>query len=412
MSTEDTATEATAEEAAEALPYGMPYRRETRYDPPAGLLAMQERPLRPMRYYPDGVEGWLVTGHAEARKVLADPRFVTGERFTRSPTELPHVFVSISEQVPPGFFLFFDPPEHTRLRRKVTGVFTVRRMKELEPRIADIVDERIAALREAGPGADLVREFALPVPSLVICEMLGVPYADREAFQQNSADMLDLARSVEERNKSMAELFGYLMALVPAKRAEPGDDMLSVLAADEEIHEVEAAGIALILLVAGHETTANMLALGTFALLEHPVELARLRAEPRLMTGAVEELLRYLTVAHNGIMRIAKEDAEIDGQLIRAGQHVTVVLQAANRDPHKYDRAEDLDVGRDAQGHMAFGHGVHQCVGQQLARVEMRIGFAKLLEAFPGLRLAVPSEDIPMRSDMAVYGVHTLPVEW
>jgi cytochrome P450 len=398
--------------AGEAMPYGMPYLRETRYDPPPALIDLQSKPLRPIKYYPDGVEGWLVTGHAEARKVLADPRFVTGERFTHSPTELPHVFVSISEQVPPGFFLFFDPPEHTRLRRKVTGVFTVKRMKELEPRIADIVDERIAALREAGPGADLVREFALPVPSLVICEMLGVPYADRDAFQENSANMLDLSLSVEDRNKAMSEIFGYLIQLVPAKRAEPADDMLSVLAADADLHDVEAAGIGLILLVAGHETTANMLALGTLALLEHPDQLARVRAEAGLMTAAVEELLRYLTVAHNGIMRIAKEDAEIDGQLVKAGQHVTVALQAANRDPRKYERPGELDVDRDAQGHMAFGHGVHQCVGQQLARVEMRIGFAKLVEAFPGLRLAVPSEEIPMRSEMNVYGVHALPVEW
>jgi cytochrome P450 len=396
----------------DSLPYGMPYRRETRYDPPTALMALQEQPLRPMKYYPDGVEGWLVTGHAHGRQILADPRFVTGERFTHSPTELPHVFVSISDQVPPGFFLFFDPPEHTRLRRKITGVFTVKRMKELEPRIAAIVDERIAAMREAGSGADLVREFALPVPSLVICEMLGVPYADRDAFQQNSADMLDLSRSVEERNKSMAELFGYLMQLVPVKRAEPGDDMLSALAADTDLHDVEAAGMALILLVAGHETTANMLALGTFALLEHPEQLALLRAEPERTAAAVEELLRFLTVAHNGIMRIAKKDAEIDGRLIRAGQHVTVVLQTANRDPERYERPHELDLERDAHGHMAFGHGVHQCVGQQLARVEMRIGLAKLIEAFPDLRLAVPSEDIPMRSDMAVYGVHTLPVNW
>ncbi|WP_344480980.1 cytochrome P450 [Glycomyces endophyticus] len=390
----------------------MPYDRETRYDPPSALLELQDQPVRRIRYYPDGVEGWLVTGHAEGRRVLADPRFVTGERFVHSPTELPHVFVSISEQVPPGFFLFYDPPEHTRLRRKVTGVFTVKRMRELEPRIADIVDARVEALREAGPGADLVREFALPVPALVICEMLGVPYEDRDAFQRNSADMLDLARSVEDRNKSMAELFGYLMQLVPAKRAEPGEDMLSALAADDEVHDVEAAGMGLILLVAGHETTANMLALGTMALLEHPDQLARLTGAPVLWPAAVEELLRYLTVAHNGVMRIVKEDAEIDGRRFRAGEHVTVALQAANRDPGKYERPGDLDVERDAQGHMAFGHGLHQCVGQQLARVEMRIGFAKLFAAFPGLRLAVPSEQIPMRSDMAVYGVHTLPVEW
>ena len=396
----------------DSLPFGMPYKRDTRYDPPPALMALQEQPLRPMRYYPDGTEGWLVTGHAEARRILADPRFVTGERFTHSPTDLPHVFVSISEQVPPGFFLFFDPPEHTRLRRKVTGVFTVKRMKDLEPGIAGIVDDRIAAMRAAGGAADLVREFALPVPSLVICEMLGVPYADRDTFQRNSADMLDLSLSVEDRNKAMAELFGYLMELVPAKRADPGDDMLSALAADGDLHDVEAAGMGLILLVAGHETTANMLALGTIALLEHPAQLARLRAEPDLMAAAVEELLRYLTVAHNGIMRIAKEDAEIDGQLIRAGQHVTVVLQAANRDLERYDRPGELDLGRDAQGHLAFGHGLHQCVGQQLARIEMRIGFAKLFAAFPDLELAVPAGEIPMRSDMNVYGVHELPVKW
>lgn len=398
--------------AEDALPYGMPYRRETRYDPPAGLMDLQDEPIRPIRYYPDGAEGWLVTGHAEGRKVLADPRFATGERFTHSPTELPHVFVSITEQVPPGFFLFYDPPEHTRLRRKVTGVFTVKRMKDLEPRIEAIVDDRIAAMRADGNEADLVRDFALPVPSLVICEMLGVPYEDRDAFQENSATMLDLSLTVEDRNKAMGAIFAYLMQLVPAKRAAPGDDMLSALAADEELHEAEAAGIALILLVAGHETTANMLALGTFALLEHPDQLARFRAGPETATQAVEELLRYLTVAHNGIMRIAKEDAEIDGQLIKAGQHVTVALQAANRDPRKYERPGELDLDRDAQGHLAFGHGVHQCVGQQLARVEMRIGFAKLFAAFPDLRLAVASEDIPMRSEMNVYGVHTLPVAW
>jgi len=394
------------------LPHGMPYRRETRYDPPAALLELQDEPLRRIRYYPDGAEGWLATGHALSRRILADPRFSTAERFVHSPTDLPHVFVSISEQVPPGFFLFFDPPEHTRLRRKVTGVFTVKRMKDLEPRIADIVDGCLAALRAAGPGADLVREFALPVPSLVICEMLGVPYADRDAFQRNSTDMLDLSLSVEERNKAMAELFGYLVQLVPAKRADPGDDMLSVLAADGDLHDVETAGIGLILLVAGHETTANMLGLGTIALLEHPAQLARLTADPGLWPAAVEELLRYLTVAHNGVMRIAKEDAEIEGRRISAGDHVTVALQAANRDPGRYEHPGDLDVERDAKGHLAFGHGIHQCVGQQLARVEMRIGFARLFAAFPGLRLAVPSADIPMRSEMNVYGVHTLPVAW
>ncbi|SDE12108.1 cytochrome P450 [Glycomyces harbinensis] len=398
--------------SSEDLPHGMPYHRDTRHDPPAALMALQDQPLRRMRYYPDDVEGWLVTGHALARQVLADPRFLTGERFVRSPTDLPHFFVSSSEHVPPGFFFFKDPPEHTRLRRKVTGVFTLKRMRDLEPRIADIVDDRIAAMKDAGSGADLFQEFALPVPSLVICEMLGVPYADRDHFQRTSSAIFDQAMPIEQRNEATGELFGYVHGLVPAKRARPGDDLLSTLAADDDLTDDEVAGIGMILLLGGHETTAHMFGLGTLALLEHPDQLARLRSEPELMTGAVEELLRFLTVAHAGMMRIVKEDAEIDGRILRAGEYVTVAPHAVNRDPAYFDRPDELDLGRNSQGHMAFGHGIHQCIGQQLARVEMRIGFARLLEAFPGLRLAVPADQVPLRTDMFIYGVGALPVAW
>ncbi|MFD0557052.1 cytochrome P450 [Stackebrandtia endophytica] len=391
---------------------GMPYRRETPFDPPTALLALQDRPLRPMTYQPDGVDGWLVTGHAQARTILADPRFVLGQRFVRSPTELPHFFVSASEHVPPGFFFFMDPPDHTRLRRKVTSVFTVKGMRRLEPRITEIIEDRLAALRAAGSGADLMHHFALPVPSLVICEMLSVPYADRDAFQRTSGDIFNQALSVDARNASMAELVDYVLGLVPAKRREPGDDLLGSLAADDDLTDAEVAGIGMILLLGGHETTAHMFGLGTFALLEQPDQMDRLRTEPELMPTAVEELLRYLTVAHAGMMRIATEDALIHGQTIRAGQYVTVAPHAANRDPDRYDRATELDVGRNAQGHLAFGHGMHQCVGQQLARVEMRIGFTKLLDAFGDLRLAVPAEEVRMCSDMFIYGVESLPVAW
>ncbi|MFC4336332.1 cytochrome P450 [Salininema proteolyticum] len=390
----------------------MPYQRETRFDPPSALMDLQDQPMRRIKYYPDEVEGWLVTGHAEARRILVDQRFASGERFRLSPTEMPHIFVSFSEQTPPGFFLLNDPPEHTRLRRKVTGVFTVRRLKQLEPRIADIVNERIAALRAAGAGADLITEFALPVPSLVICEMLGVPYGDRDEFQQGSADMLDLEVPVEKRNEAMGRMLQYIHRLIPAKRAEPGDDMLSDLVADPDISDEEAAGVGMMMLVAGHETTANMLGLGALALIEHPEQLVRLTSDPELWGTGVEELLRYLTVAHNGIMRIAKEDAEIEGKLIRAGEHITVALHAANRDPSQFDRPKELDLDRDPRGHLAFGHGLHQCIGQQLARIEMRIGLQRLFEEFPDLRVTVPYEDIPLRSDMAVYGVHSLPVAW
>ncbi|MQM26620.1 cytochrome P450 [Glycomyces albidus] len=396
---------------ADTLPFGMPYRKESRYDPPAALLDLQAVPVRRIRYHPDGVEGWLVTGYDEAKRALADVRWSSAADPVRSPIDLPG-FHDAGRPVTPGFFNFFDPPEHTRIRRKLTGSFTLRRMRALEAHVGVLVDRHIEAMKAKGAPADLVTDFALPVPALVIGEMLGVPDEDRERFHTASAEVVDMTLPFERRGQVMMELFGYLAGLVPGKREHPGPDILSDLAADPELGDDEICGMAALLLLAGHETTANMLALGTFALLEHPDQMALLRADPALMPGAVEELLRYLTILHIGRLRVASEDFEFEGHRIRAGDHVTISLQAANRDPSRFPDPHALDVTRDAQGHLAFGFGVHQCIGHQLARIEMRIGFAKLLAAFPGLALAVPSETIPLRSDMVTYGVHTLPVAW
>ncbi|WP_250564198.1 cytochrome P450 [Sphaerisporangium fuscum] len=211
----------------------------------------------------------------------------------------------------------------------------------------------------------------------------------------------------------MTSLFGYLYELVGAERAQPADDLLSGLVADGELSAEEITGMAMLLLVAGHETTASMLGLGTFALLEHPSQLAALRADPSLWDGAVEELLRHLSVAHLGPLRAALEDVEITGRTIRKGQVVTPSIPAANRDPRRFDDPETLDVTKPAQaGHLALGHGIHQCLGHQLARVEMRMAYRALFDRFPHLRLAVPSEEVPMRTDMTIYGVHRLPVSW
>lgn len=389
----------------------LPTTRDNPFDPPEELLALGARPpLRPLRF-PDGHVGWLVTGHAAARDVLADPRFTAGGPLRRSPIKRP-VAEEQSAATLPGMFLMMDPPEHTRYRRMLTGQFTVRRMKQLEPRIQEFTDACLDEMSRSGPPVDLVRAFAQPIPSLVICELLGVPYADRARFQENANTMLSLEIDPEELARAQADITGYLHDLVRRKRADPGDDILSGLAEDGGFTDDELTGVAILLLIAGHETTTNMLALGTFALLRHPLQRDALVADPSLTGNAVEELLRYLSIVTSFVVRGALEEVEIEGHRIGAGESVVVSVPMVNRDPERFDAPNELNLHDSAQGHLAFGHGVHQCLGQQLARVEMRIGYRSLFDRFPELRLAVPPEEVPTRDDMLIYGVHSLPVIW
>ncbi|WP_055481016.1 cytochrome P450 [Sphaerimonospora mesophila] len=389
-----------------------PTARERPFDPPDELGRWQEEtPVRRMTY-PDGHEGWVVTGYAEARAILADPRFSTRPELLHSPFPQRPIRQEDLDRLPPGFFIRMDPPDHTRFRKLLTGQFTVRRMKLLEPRIAEIVADHLDAMERMGPPVDLVSSFALPIPSLVICELLGVPYGDRERFQRDSATLLNLETPVEESRAALDDLFDYLHDLVLRKKREPEDDLLSGLISADELTDREIAGMGLLLLIAGHETTANMLGLGTFALLTTPAQLAVMRDDPDSVENAVEELMRYLTVIHFGLIRAALEDVEIGDHLIHAGDSVLLSVPLANRDPERFADPTVLDVTRSAHGHLAFGHGVHQCLGQQLARAEMRIAYPALLRRFPGLRLAVPPEEVPMRTAMAIYGVHRLPVAW
>ncbi|GII80325.1 cytochrome P450 [Sphaerisporangium rufum] len=391
-------------------PVTLPMTRERPLDPPEDLGRWREEgPIRPL-LYADGHVGWLVTGYAAARAVLADPRFSTRVELMHPP--FPQRLRQAQIKPRPGFFLREDPPEHTRFRRLLTGQFTVRRMKLLEPRIAKITEDRLDEMERLGPPADLVQAFALPIPSLVICELLGVPYDDHERFQRDSSILLSLESSIEEITAAIDGLTDYLAELVRRKRAEPGDDLISGLVASGELTEEEITGVAVLLLVAGHETTANMLSLGTFTLLNAPAQLAALREDPSLAESTVEELMRYLTVIHLGPIRTALEDVEVAGETVRKGQSVTIALGAANRDPGRFESPDTLDIRRQAMGHLSFGHGVHQCLGQQLARIEMRIAYPALLRRFPGLRLAVPADQVEMRSNMAIYGVHRLPVAW
>nr|WP_042193562.1 cytochrome P450 [Kibdelosporangium sp. MJ126-NF4]CEL20776.1 putative cytochrome P450 hydroxylase [Kibdelosporangium sp. MJ126-NF4]CTQ98420.1 putative cytochrome P450 hydroxylase [Kibdelosporangium sp. MJ126-NF4] len=397
------------------IPQGLPMDRDVSpFDPPSQLSRWRAtRPVCPM-VFPDGHEGWLVTGHEAARQLLADTRFSSRQDLgiIHVPFETPGMPVQ-TEPSPtmPGVFVAMDPPDHTRLRRKLTGAFTVKRMKQLEEHIVDITERQLDRLAQLTPPVDLVAEFALPVPSLVICELLGVPYADRETFQVNSAKFLEKDVNIEDKMGALSAITTYLAELVTHKRAEPGEDILSDLARDEDLGIDELVGIGFVLLLAGHETTSNMLALGTFALLEHPEQLAELRADPELMPDAVEELMRYLSVA-DIFYRYATDDIELGGETIGKGSSVVISLLAANHDPQRFDNPDTLDIHRKARGHLSFGHGIHQCLGQQLARIEMRAGFAGLLRRFPTLRLAIPADEVKLKTDMNIYGVHELPVTW
>jgi cytochrome P450 len=393
-----------------SAPNPLPIARINPFDPPEVLAKLREEEPLSRLAFPDGHIGWLVTNHALARAVLADNRFSARQELRHIPMDHP-LAKEPRREADPGMFIRMDPPDHTKYRRLLTGQFTVRRMRQLEPRIEEIANAHLDAMEQAGPPTDLVQAFALPIPSLVICELLGVPYADRSVFQRHAAVALNI-NSGSEAIAAIGALREYIAGLVTRKQAEPADDLLSGLIEGGELSDQELTSIAFLLLIAGHETTANMLALGTFTLLRHPDQLAALRADPSLMDGAVEELLRYLSIIHIGPMRAALEDLELGGQVIKAGDCVVISTPAANRDPEKFSNPDDLDVGRATAGHVAFGHGVHQCLGQQLARIEMRIGYAALLARFPTLRLAVAPEEVPLRDDMVIYGVHELPVAW
>ncbi|MEW1843132.1 cytochrome P450 [Nonomuraea angiospora] len=376
--------------------------QECPFDPPAGL-----RDLPPMARLEmaDGHQGWLATTMAAGRTVLGDPRFSARQ-------ELKHTAVARpggpARPAPPGFFAATDPPEHTRYRRLLTGQFTVRRMRLLEPRIEQIAADHLDAMAKAGPPVDLVTAYALPIPSLVICELLGVPYTDHDFFQDRSADLVTAGR---DGAQATADLTAYLGELVRRKRVEPGDDLISGLTG--ELTDEELTHVALILLVAGHETTANMLALGVFALLKEGLAYEEGPAEGPV-ESAVEELLRWLSILHQGApSRAALEDVEVAGELVRKGETVALSLPVINRDGAVWEDPDALRLDRpDARRHLAFGHGVHQCLGQQLARNELRIGYRALFERFPGLRLAVPATEVPLKHDASVYGVRCLPVTW
>jgi cytochrome P450 len=356
----------------------------------------------------EGREAWLVTRYHEAREVLGDTSRFSNQQV---PMILPPGVDPAAMRA--GQLLALDPPEHTRLRRLLTGEFTVKRIRRLQPRVVELVTEHLDAMATAGPPADLVADFALPVPSLVICELLGVPADDRGEFQARASRQIDLTLTPAERDQVTAETRTYMSRLVDGATENPGDDLLGMLIREhgDDVTHDELVGISSLLLVAGHETTANMLALGALTLLHHPDQADAVRRDPDAVAPAVEELMRFLSIIHAAIPRVALIDTELGGQPIAAGELVLVALAAADRDRALTEDPDRFDIGRTAAPHVAFGHGVHHCLGAPLARMEMTTAFPALLRRFPTLA-TTDLDRADFREGTAVYGLRSLPVTW
>ncbi|MFF5672570.1 cytochrome P450 [Streptomyces hygroscopicus] len=394
--------------------YPIPRAAGCPLDPPPLLGELRERRAVSRVTLWDGRTAWLVSRHEEVRQALRDPRLSADVRHPSYP------FFSqgqVATRTMLESFLRMDPPEHDRHRRMLTAEFRAARVEAMRPGVQKTVDRLLDEMVAAGPPADFVTAFALPLPSLVICRLLGVPYADHGFFQRCSAVAFDRESTAEEIRASREELTDYLARLVASKAERPTDDLISRLVVDQEatgnLTRRQVVNLGLLLLVAGHETTANMTALSVLSLLRHPGQLALLRERPELIPGAVEELLRLHSVAHNGLPRVAVEDVEIGGTTIPAGDPVLLSLTAANHDPRAYDDPGRLDVQRTARAHVAFGFGVHQCIGQPLARLELRVALATVLRRLPQLRLVDESlGNLGFRHSMTVFGLHNLPVAW
>jgi cytochrome P450 len=392
-----------------------PFPRADPLDPAPSVIAVQdgERVTR-VRLW-NGSTPWLVTGYDEARAILSDPRVSSD---TDKPG-YPHVSEGqVRRRQVAKSFLNMDNPRHDQLRRSLTASFMIKRIEALRPSIQAIVDDLIDDLL-AGPNpADLVEAFALPVPSLVICALLGVPVEERPRFNKLTATMLSASATPDETAGALNEMLGFFDSLIDLKDATPADDVISRLVVEQLrpglMSRDELVKICQLLLNAGHETTSNMIALGTLALLRHPDVLEEIRStdDPAVIANAVDEMLRFLTVLHNGRRRVALDDIDLGGVKIKAGEGIIVSLEAADRDASAFPDPDTIDIHRKARHHLGFGYGIHQCLGQPLARVELQVVYPTIARRIPTLRLAVDIDQIPFKDTSIIYGAHHLPVTW
>ncbi|MET9296618.1 cytochrome P450 [Streptomyces sp. NPDC003077] len=390
----------------------VPRTRSCPFLPPDGLADIRAAAPVTRATFPSGDEAWLLTGYEQVRAMLRHPGFSV-----LVPRALNTKDGVVAERPGRGSLLWQDPPEHTGDRRLLAKEFTVRRMQQLRPNIQRIVDDHLDAMEAKGGPIDLVQALAVPVPSMVISDLFGVPVDRRPEFQDIAEAMMRVDQDAEATHAAGLRLGGLLYQLVQERRAAPGDDLISALITMDDpeggqlddMFLMNAAGT---LLIAAHDTTACMIGMGAALLLDRPDQLALLRQDPSLIGNAVEELLRYLTIGQYGAERVATEDVELGGVTIRKGEQVIAHVLAADFDPAFVPDPERFDITRRPSPHLAFGFGAHQCIGQQLARIELQIVFETLFRRFPTLQLAVPTDQLRFRDDMVFYGVHELPVTW
>ncbi|MBC2637673.1 MULTISPECIES: cytochrome P450 [unclassified Rhodococcus (in: high G+C Gram-positive bacteria)] len=405
--TAEVAANAADGQAAAAAEPAFPFPRTCPFGLSEQLESRSGEKPQKLSFKGTGTSGWLVTGYKDVRSVLADPH--TSVRGIDDSSR-----GDAGDQAVPGFFVAMDPPGHDDLRRILAREFTPRRMAAMRPTVERIAGELIDRMLESDGPVDLVDALALPLPSLVICELLGVPYDKHDFFQERTRAVLAADSTPEDIAAAIGAVMTYLAELVAIKQVTPGDDLISLLIQHIEsgaVSVVDVAGMSTLLLMAGHETTGNMIGLAVYALLEHPDQLEQLRAEPELMPQAVEELLRYLDIIGD-LPRSVTEDIEVDGQTIAKGELVLLSTQAGNRDPEVFDEPDRLDIHRDASRHLTFGHGIHTCLGAPLARLELQVVISALLERLPSLRLAVPSEEVRVKTEARIFGLHELPLTW
>jgi cytochrome P450 len=394
-----------------------PAKRTDPFGIPQEYAALrEERPVTRVRLEDGGSEVWLVTGYRQAREVLGSRRFSSDADRPGFPQAARLRQLQERGETFNRTLIRMDPPVHTRYRRMMSPEFVIQRIEAMRPQIQEIADGLLDGLARRTPPADIVQGFALPLPSLVICEVLGVPASERPRFETMSRRLVTQPSSNSpDRFVQVARDFRlYMEDLVARKNAEPGDDLLSRMIEWEKVGDLtheEVVDMGRLLLLAGHVTTANMIGLGVVLLLEHPGALAELRADPALAANAVEEVLRHQTLLQGGLRRVAVEDTEVGGQLIRAGEGVIVLIAAANRDA-ALGSGDEFDIHRGVRHHLAFGYGFHQCLGQLLARVELQVALVSVAQRFPNLALAVPLERVAVREDGFLHGVRELPVTW
>jgi cytochrome P450 len=400
--------------AVEELP-AFPMQRKCPFSPtPEYARLREEEPVAPVRLW-DGRKAWLISRYDDVRKVLSDRRISNNILHPGFPLIYEARAAVFRQYDEPPYFHFMDPPKHTEHRRMVTRDFIVSRIRDMEPQVQGVVDELIDAMlaSEERP-VDLVSAISLPLPTRIISGMLGVPYEDTKRLQLYTDGSSAFSRDPEEAKASAARLAEYIRELINRKEKAPSDDIVSRLIV-EQVKPGHISGDQLIrlirfLLTVGHETTASMISLGMMALLQNDTQRMQLQNDPALAPQAVEELLRYLSIVHLTTCRVALEDIEISGTKIRAGEGIVALISSANRDSTQFEAPDEINIHREGRNHLAFGFGVHQCLGQSLARLEMRLAFTSLLRRIPTLRMAAPIESLAFKD--YINGVQAMPVTW